>query len=70
MSLLKVNGKDMEFAEEQMPRTISELLAALDVDAATVVAEVDGQIVEREQFDSAPLREGQSVELVRFVPGG
>ena len=70
MSLLKVNGKDMEFADEQMPRTIVELLAELGVDAATVVAEVDGQIVERGNFESAQLQQGQSIELVRFVPGG
>lgn len=70
MSHLRVNGKDMEFAKERLPRTVSELLAALNVDAATVVAEVDGKIVEREQFDGAQLQQGQSVELVRFVPGG
>jgi len=70
MGLLKVNGKDMEFTDAQMPRTISDLLAELGVNAATVVAEVDGKIVERDSFDSAHLQQGQSIELVRFVPGG
>ena len=70
MSLLKVNGKDMEFAGEKMPATLTELLAELGVDAATVVAEVDGQIVERGSFESTHLQQGQSIELVRFVPGG
>ncbi len=70
MSLLKVNGKDMEFADEKMPRTVADLLAELGVDAATVVAEVDGRIVERDNFENTELQQGQSVELVRFVPGG
>lgn len=70
MSLLKVNGKDMVFEGRKMPRTITELLAELAVDAATVVAEVDGQIVQRGNFESTQLQQGQNIELVRFVPGG
>ena len=35
-----------------------------------VVAEVDGQIVERGKFDETELSEGQAIELIRFVPGG
>ena len=53
-----------------MPKTVSELLEQLRVDAATVVAEVDGLIVEREKFAHTKLSKGQSIELVRFVPGG
>ena len=70
MSLLKVNGKDVEFAGADMPSTLTELLTELGVDAATVVAEVDGRIVERDSFENTQLQQGQSIELVRFVPGG
>lgn len=70
MGVLRVNGQDKEFAAEKFPLTVAALLGELGVDAATVVAEVDGQIVEREKFTATELRDGQRIELVRFVPGG
>jgi thiamine biosynthesis protein ThiS len=69
MAVLKINGKEKHF-EGSLPATLSELLTELKVDAATVVAEVQGQIIEREKFCSFNLNEGQNIELVRFVPGG
>ncbi|MCK4887215.1 MAG: sulfur carrier protein ThiS [Planctomycetes bacterium] len=69
MAVLKINGKEKDF-DGSLPATLSELLIELKVDAATVVAEVDGEIIEREKFGSFSLKEGQSIELVRFVPGG
>jgi sulfur carrier protein len=70
MSVLKINGKDKKFEEGSMPATLTDLLRHLKVDSATVVAELDGQIIERANFATTPLKDGQSVELVRFVPGG
>jgi thiamine biosynthesis protein ThiS len=70
MGLLKINGKEKAFPENKMPATIADLLRHLGVDAATVVAELDGQIIGRANFSITPLHDGQSIELVRFVPGG
>jgi sulfur carrier protein len=70
MEVLRINGVEKEFAAGQMPKTVSELLEQLHIEAATVVAEVDGLIVEREKFVHTKLSKGQSIELVRFVPGG
>jgi len=70
MAILRVNGQGSEFAAEMFPLTVSDLLGKLRVDAATVVAEVDGQIIERDKFALTKLHDGQSIELVRFVPGG
>ncbi len=70
MEILKINGVEKQFPAGQLPSTLSELLAQLDIKAATVAAEVDGQIVERKKFAETKLRNGQSVELVRFVGGG
>ena len=53
-----------------MPATIADLLLHLGVDSATVVAELDGQIIGRANFSKTPLTDGQNIELVRFVPGG
>lgn len=69
MHKLTINGAEQEF-DGTLPETLAALLDSLKVDQATVVAEVDGQIVERRDFAQTPLREGQSIELIRFVGGG
>ena len=70
MEVLRINGIEKQFPAGELPATVAQLLEQLGVEAATVVAEIDGQIVERAKFAETPLRRGQSIELVRFVPGG
>ena len=70
MDVLKINGKEKQFPEGEFPATLAELLERLGVEAATVVAEVDGAIVERDNFARTRLAPGAGIELVRFVPGG
>ena len=53
-----------------MPGTLSDLMGELEVEAATVMAEVDGVIIRREEFGCTALADGQSIELVRFMGGG
>ena len=69
MGKLKVNGVEKEFPEA-VPATVAQLLEQLNVNAATVVAEIDGTIVEQEKFSNTELSDGQSIELLRFMPGG
>ena len=66
---LKINGKEKIF-EDNLPATLSELLTNLEIDAATVVAEIDGKIVERKDFEKTALKDQMSIELIRFVGGG
>lgn len=68
MSKIKINGKERDF--DALPENLLQLLERLDIRAETVVAEIDGQIVERDNFAQTKLGEGQTIELVRFVPGG
>ncbi len=70
MSILKINGLVSSFPEDKMPATIADLLLNLGIDSAAVVAELDGQIIERVKFSTTSLHHGQSIELIRFVPGG
>jgi sulfur carrier protein len=70
MNVLRINGKETLFDQDKMPATIAELLSAIGVDSSAVVAEVDGSIIERANFATATLHDGQNIELVRFVPGG
>ena len=66
---LKINGQVRDFGR-QLPATLSELLGLLQIDQATVVAEIDGQIIPRTSFGQTPLKEDAVIELVRFVGGG
>ncbi len=70
METLKINGHEKEFPQNSFPATLTELLNQLNIDTATVVAEIDGQIIEREKFTQTKLTKGQNIELIRFVPGG
>jgi thiamine biosynthesis protein ThiS len=70
MGFLKINGKEQAFPEGKMPATVADLLRQLGIDSTTVVAELDGQIIERKGFSTTLLHAGQTIELVRFVPGG
>lgn len=70
MEILKINGVDRQFPEGQLPSTVAKLLEQLGVKPATVVAEIDGQIIESKNFAQTKLYNGQSIELVRFAGGG
>ena len=63
---LEVNGKAMAVQAE----TLADLLRHLDLSDAAVVAEVNGTIVPRENFAQRSLKDGDTIELVRFVGGG
>jgi sulfur carrier protein len=69
MTMLRINGTDRQFPGG-IPKTLTELLDHLGINQATVVAEIDGKIVERRNFAQTQLFSGQAVELVRFVGGG
>jgi sulfur carrier protein len=70
MEVLKINGVEKEFPAGQLPLTVAELLEVLDIKGATAAAEIDGEIIDRKRFAVTKLRNGQSIELVRFVGGG
>ena len=69
MEVLKMNGVEKQFPAG-IPQTLTELLEQMDINRATVVAEIDGKIIERQNFSQTRVSSGQSIELVRFVGGG
>lgn len=70
MKQLKINGQYKDFTTEQFPATVTSLLESMNLQPVTVVVEIDGQIIERANFDNTALTPGQNVELIRFVGGG
>ncbi len=69
MKSLRINGESRDFPEG-LPETLSILLDLLQINQATVVAEVDEQIIKRTEFAKTLLKPDQNIELVRFVGGG
>ncbi|MCL6598679.1 MAG: sulfur carrier protein ThiS [Alicyclobacillus macrosporangiidus] len=62
-----VNGKPRDLPGEV---TVKGLLEHFDLASERVAVEVNGRIVDREAFEDHVLREGDMVEVVRFVGGG
>ncbi len=69
MEVLKINGTEKQFPDG-LPKTLIELLKQLDIHQATVVAEINGKIIAREDFSQTQVSPGQRIELVRFIGGG
>ena len=69
MNVLKINGQEKEFPDG-IPPTLAELLDKLGISQATVIAQIDGQIVQRQAFAQSKLLPGQSIELLRLMAGG
>ena len=64
--MVKVNGEMMNMDG----RTVAELLEKLDTSSQRVAVEVNEEIVPRATYGEAVLKDGDSVEVVRFVGGG
>jgi thiamine biosynthesis protein ThiS len=62
-----VNGEPRRIAG---PATLLDLLAQLELDARTVVVELNREIVRRPRLGETSLTPGDQVELVHFVGGG
>lgn len=61
------NGKKQLVASDS---SLADLLQSMQLAPDVVVAEVNGQIIQPDHYAGLQLREGDQVELVRFVGGG
>ena len=66
--ILNINGTEKQF--DKLPSTLSKLLDEMEINQATVVAEMNGKIIERKDFSTIKLSAGEKIELIRFVGGG
>ena len=64
---VRVNGREMNF---DSPLSVSGMLGILSMDAAAVVVEKNGHILEGRNFSETEVSEGESFEVVRLVGGG
>ncbi len=63
---LIVNGKDIDFDKS----TVQHLIEHYKLKPKSVVVEKNGEIVNRDIFESEELSDGDVLEIVRFVGGG
>ncbi len=61
-----VNGKEIAFEK----KNISDILDLYKLKPDNIAVELNGTIVHREEFAGTEVKEGDAVEIVRFVGGG
>lgn len=62
-----LNGTPREVSESI---TVSSLLKEMGINPGLVAVEVNLQIIDRADFTTIPLKEGDKVEVIGFVGGG
>lgn len=63
---IRLNGADRETGAE----TIAGLLDELGLPRQTILLERNGEALRRDEWDTAPLREGDTLEVLRVAAGG
>ena len=65
----KINGKEETIEADQL--TVTELLKTQSVKMPDMVSvELNGTMLDRENFDTALVKEGDEVEFLYFMGGG
>ena len=64
---IRLNGEPFEISG---PVTVSALLAQLNIDPRIVAVEHNVIVVKKQQYDATMVRDGDEIEIVRFVGGG
>jgi sulfur carrier protein len=67
MIALRVNGKAVELPA---PTPLLDYVRGLGVDPRGIAVEVNGEILQREDYPGCTLVQGDVVEIVRMVGGG
>ena len=67
MATFEINGEQRTVEQAS---TVAELLRVLELHERRVAVMVEGEIVRREQHDSAALTDGAKIEIIQMVGGG
>ena len=67
MATFEINGEQRTVEQAS---TVAELLRTLGLTERRVAVMVEGEIVRREQHDSAALPDGAKIEIIQMVGGG
>lgn len=64
---IQVNGESRQVREET---NVTELLRDLQLNVERVAVEINLEILERGDFDTRTLQEGDRIEIMSFIGGG
>lgn len=64
---VRLNGEEREFKGTM---TLSGLLKELNIEPKGVAVEVNMTVIKKQEYDRYELKDGDSIEVVRFVGGG
>lgn len=63
---VKINGK----AEDIQEKTILDILRSKNVEPRMVAVEVNTELIERDNYETTFLKEGDEIEFLYFMGGG
>lgn len=64
--MVKINGELLD----KDGKTVSEILADMEINSQHVAVELNEMIVPKAEYSKTALKDGDTVEVVRFVGGG
>jgi sulfur carrier protein len=64
--MVRINGEMLD----KNGKSVSEVLSEMDISSQRVAVELNEVIVPKAKYDETILRDGDTVEVVRFVGGG
>ena len=64
--MVKINGELLD----KDGKTVSEMLADMNISSQRVAVELNEEIVPKAKYGETVLKDGDKVEVVRFVGGG
>ena len=64
--MVKINGELLD----KDGKTVTEMLADMDISGQRVAVELNEEIVPKAKYSETVLKDGDKVEVVRFVGGG
>ena len=63
---IKINGKPEDIEE----KNILDILKAKNVEPRMVAVEVNSELIERDNYETTILKEGDEIEFLYFMGGG
>ena len=64
---LTVNGESRTF---EQPFSVHQLLTELSLNEKRVVIDLNEAIIDKDSYVDTPLSDGDTLEIIQFVPGG
>ena len=64
--MVRINGEELD----KDGRSVSDVLADMDISSGYVAVELNEEIVPKAVYSETILKDGDCLELVRFVGGG